>query len=356
MTLPSNQEEEGRSSTSLGDEVPLLPGLTPGRNGKDVALPSPYYLCGAIPQTEDSRDYRIHFLSSLPLDSIPPDRLLLRAPSISLDYRKMFPPIFDQGAVGSCTANAGIALLMYVYRRQRNPTMVPFVRGESIRSRLFCYYNTRAIEGTTSMDSGASLRSTMKSLSRYGACLETEWSYSPSHVLSSPPSVCYPPALSYRIQKYAALDPSSKSQLIGALTSGFCFVFGMILYPSFLSPLVTRHGMVPVPDTSREQPIGGHALCCCGYHSGLDMFLVRNSWGTRWGVEGYCWIPSSMMTSGLFCFDLWTIVEVSSSPPISTRSQKASLASFSSLSQPPQMITIIQPSPSSETTRDTTRA
>lgn len=40
--------------------------------------------------------------------------------------------------------------------------------------------------------------------------------------------------------------------------------------------------------------IGGHAMCIVGYNTGLDggtgAFKVRNSWGTDFGDDGYCWI------------------------------------------------------------------
>ena len=36
--------------------------------------------------------------------------------------------------------------------------------------------------------------------------------------------------------------------------------------------------------------VGGHAVCCVGYNDGLQAWLIKNSWGDRWGMEGYCWI------------------------------------------------------------------
>jgi len=35
---------------------------------------------------------------------------------------------------------------------------------------------------------------------------------------------------------------------------------------------------------------GGHALVCCGYNTADSTFLFYNSFGPKWGNDGYCWI------------------------------------------------------------------
>jgi C1A family cysteine protease len=34
---------------------------------------------------------------------------------------------------------------------------------------------------------------------------------------------------------------------------------------------------------------GGHCIVIVGYDDNLQAWLVRNSWGTGWGMDGYCW-------------------------------------------------------------------
>ena len=36
--------------------------------------------------------------------------------------------------------------------------------------------------------------------------------------------------------------------------------------------------------------LGGHAIAIVGYNDDLQAWLVRNSWGTSWGMEGYAWV------------------------------------------------------------------
>src|SRR5580658_4210142 len=68
----------------------------------------------------------------------------------SADLRSGCPAVYDQGDLGSCTANAIAGALEFDQRKQKLPVFTP--------SRLFIYYNERALEGTVSTDSGAMLR------------------------------------------------------------------------------------------------------------------------------------------------------------------------------------------------------
>ena len=69
----------------------------------------------------------------------------------SADLRATCPTIYNQGESGSCTANAIAAAIEFDQRKQK--LAAPFTP-----SRLFIYYNERALEGTVSTDSGAMLR------------------------------------------------------------------------------------------------------------------------------------------------------------------------------------------------------
>src|SRR5205807_1519345 len=83
----------------------------------------------------------------------------------SVDLRSQCPPVYDQGQLGSCTANAiGGAFQFTQMKEQLAQNWLP--------SRLFIYYNERSIEGTVSSDSGAQIRDGIKSVNQQGACSE----------------------------------------------------------------------------------------------------------------------------------------------------------------------------------------
>lgn len=86
----------------------------------------------------------------------------LQALPQSVDLQPTFP-IYDQGRIGSCTANALAGAVQYDrLKNGQSPDFVP--------SRLFIYYNERVIEGDPGNDGGAQLRDGIKSLQQQGAC------------------------------------------------------------------------------------------------------------------------------------------------------------------------------------------
>jgi len=224
---------------------------------------------------------------------------LLRAPQTlpkSVDLRAGCSSVENQGQLGSCTANALAGALEFLERKD----------GAAFEdlSRLFIYYNERAIEGTVSQDSGAMIRDGIKSLASLGVCSEVEWPYNISRFAVKPSPACYKDAASHLITAYARLQ--TLDEMRTCLASGFPFVFGFTVYESFESPAVARTGIVPMPKPG-ESTLGGHAVVGVGYDDAAQRFLCRNSWGAAWGLQGYFWIPYAYLSDRNLSDDFWTI-------------------------------------------------
>jgi C1A family cysteine protease len=220
----------------------------------------------------------------------------------SLDLRKQCPSVYDQGQLGSCTGNGIAAALQFERMKQKlTPDFIP--------SRLFIYYNERVIEHTVNSDSGAAIRDGIKSVAKQGDCPESEWPYDITKFASKPLPKCYHDALKYKAVQYQKLV-QNLNQMKGCLASGYPFVFGFTVYDSFESQQVAQTGVVPMPG-STEQVLGGHCVVAVGYDDSQQRFIVRNSWGTAWGIQGYCTMPYAYLIDPNLASDFWTIRLVS---------------------------------------------
>ena len=232
---------------------------------------------GWIPDLPDHRDF---------LYAVPTEVLVRLPPSIDLRDQYQFPPIYDQGELGSCSANAIAGAVEFDLIKQKQKRVF-------IPSRLFLYYNERAMEGTVTSDSGGQIRDGIKSEAKQGDCPENLWPYDITKFAVKPPKQCYDNALKYKAFNYQRLV-QDLNQLKGCLFSGYPFVFGFTVYASFESPQVAQTGHAPMPAPG-EQVIGGHAVMAVGYDDSNQWFIVRNSWGESWGMEGYFTLPYSYL-------------------------------------------------------------
>ena len=215
-----------------------------------------------------------------------------------VDLRLYCPPVYDQGQLGSCTANAIGAAHEFAQFKQKLPYVF-------VPSRLFIYYNERAMENTIASDAGANIRDGIKTINTIGVCPEILWKYEISRFTQKPPSKAYEQALSYKSVNYKAVS-QSLNQMKGCLASGFPFVFGFSVYESFESEEVAQTGIAPMPGIN-EVCQGGHAVLCVGYDNSKGVWIVRNSWGNLWGQKGYFTLPYEYLTNPDLANDFWTI-------------------------------------------------
>lgn len=242
---------------------------------------------GWIHDLPDHRDYQF----------AAPTAMLAHLP-IKVDMRDHCPKVYDQGQLGSCTANAiGGAMEFDFFKEKVKDVFTP--------SRLFIYYNERVIENTVESDSGAQIRDGIKSVAAQGAPHESSWPYDIAKFKEKPSPGAYDDALKHKATEYQRLVQTT-SQMKGCLAAGNPFVFGFTVYSSFESAEVAKTGRVPMPG-SGEAVLGGHAVLAVGYDDAEQRFIVRNSWGTGWGMQGYFTIPYAYLTDTHLASDFWTI-------------------------------------------------
>ena len=230
--------------------------------------------------------------------------LLASAPStlpVKVDLRPDCPPVFDQGALGSCVSNSISAAHWFDQIKQKKANIFT-------PSRLFIYYNTRVIEGTVNVDAGAQIRDGVKAVAQNGVCNELLHPYIIKNFAKKPTPICYSEGMKNQAVQYLRVN-QTLNDLKTCLASGFPFAFGFAVYTSFESVEVAKTGIMTMPKKS-EKCLGGHAVLCVGYDDEKKAFIIRNSWGSSWGDKGYFYMPYEFTTNQNLAADFWVIKSV----------------------------------------------
>ena len=242
----------------------------------------------------DLPDYRDFQYGALRLQLEVPGRLPEKK-----DLRDVWMPLpYDQGKLGSCTANALGGALAYEHHKAGLGRLMP--------SRLFIYYGERVIEVTIQSDAGAQLRDGIKVVAALGAPPEKLWPYDLTKFARKPPQKVYKAALEHRAVIYYRVEQTRLRELLGCLASGFPFLFGFTVYDGFESSKVVRTGVLDLPKPG-ERVLGGHAVLAVGYNQETKRFLIRNSYGASWGRKGYFSMPFDYLLDSDLAADFWTI-------------------------------------------------
>jgi hypothetical protein len=229
------------------------------------------YPLGLVPSTWDGLLYNA---SAVSLAALPP----------AVDLSAHLPPIGDQGRQGSCVGWA----LGYYYKGfqesvERSWSMTD-VGHQFSPAYLYNQRNTDDCAGT----SGMSLRGGMTILRDKGAASLAAFPYNANDPCTLPSADVMAAAWEYRIVDFAPLflgaGTADVAVLKALLARGEPFVLSVPVYSGFYR--VSASAPVVERPAAGEERRGGHALFVVGYDDARGGFLVVNSWGVDWGVDG----------------------------------------------------------------------
>ena len=205
----------------------------------------------------------------------------VRIEETSIDLREFFTSIKDQGQIGACTVFSIASIFEYILKKN-SQNVVDL-------SESFVYYNVRHENGAELQDTGSSFQDVIMSIGEKGICTESLHPY--SLPLSSEPSEeAYLDGKKRRITKALNVNVS-ENDIKSAIQEGYPVAVSLKIYDSFnsTSGFVSR----PTEKEMESSDFGYHAMVVVGYSDETKFFIVRNSWGEKFGDKGYCYIPYS---------------------------------------------------------------
>ena len=252
-------------------------------------------------ENRDARDYIYDPLNNKitinqPLSSIHPNSinsLNLNAINIPNILIISGNNILNQGTLGSCTANA-ISVAVSICSNKRINDLC----------RLYQYFNSKILDNSTPLsDTGATSQNSINALKLYSCCGENLFPYISSNYIKPVPISCFKNTYNITnvVYSYINQDSNMTLNLYNCLlntnnkTKLSGVIVGFRVYQSFYN--ITNNGIVPLPNTKKENLLGGHCVAIVGLKNIVvngrsNLYIVfQNSWGTSWGDKGYGYFP-----------------------------------------------------------------
>ena len=224
-------------------------------------------ICGCNLSPEDIRDWRYVSIGNK-IEDKPAE----------LDLREYLQEITDQGSQGSCVAHVLTCIKEYHEKIEevvrKNNKLPEAVNGRLLSPQFI--YNQRTIYP----DPGMYPREAFKILQKNGVCFEREYRYNnETGLIEKNADILKKEIDFFKISNYARINSVDDAKK--ALYNDGPILVSLPVY----------HYEVRFWDKqiSNQNIIGGHAVTFVGYEE--HGFILRNSWGKRWGINGYIIYP-----------------------------------------------------------------
>ncbi len=207
----------------------------------------------------------------------------------SANLQRFCPTPQNQGSQGSCVAwSSAFAAhtILEAARTGKQPNEVAF-------SPSFMY-NQIGLEGCQ----GSYIIRAMEFMTKRGDVPYDQFPYNDQDCQTQPGSNLQQQAQQYRMSGFNRLSAGDRNDAVDLraikenLAQGAPVVIGMMVGQSFMQPMMGQDLWVPAAGDRSMMGFGGHAMCVVGYddkkYSGS--FLIMNSWGQEWGVNGFAWV------------------------------------------------------------------
>ncbi len=233
-------------------------------------------------------------------------------PMESVDLREYFSPVRDQGKLGSCSTFATVSMYEAIMNRFASAGAEKAILGER-----FVYYYSNVLPGRP--EGGSNYYEQLSVLGKHGTCQETLFGYSTENLSEAPAEEAIEDAMRHRVLKALQIPMRENGTeeenirenhrlMTSALTEGYPVGISLRLFEGFGDdgPYISCPDESAVPD-------GNHAMVLVGYSEAEKCYIVRNSWGERFGDKGYCYISAAYIDNPRYNFFSCIIAETTES-------------------------------------------
>ena len=213
---------------------------------------------GVLPSPPDKRDYAVAMI-------VPPVSLPLK-----ISMRDKVCGVFDQGFCGTCVGKASNGVMSATFEKKL--------------SSLYIYARCKLIDGMPDQE-GTYPRVANKIMQDYGSCLDSTLPYNTLKQCTVMPKITPQmdkEASKFKIKRYARAY--NLNDIKQGLANGHMVKAVILVGDSFI---FYKDGIMgPAQGTL----YGYHEVYFCGYSDEVNAFEGVNSWGDRWGDNGFFWL------------------------------------------------------------------
>ena len=256
------------------------------------ARPEAHRICNLVPSRDTEKDWRFEHALVAGAVAAPAEAL-----PVSVDLRAAWWTIGNQELTGSCVgwgSTDGVARYHFVKAGRLAPATKLSPRFTWMASKETDTITARP--ETFIEEAGTTLKAAVDILRKFGAVPE---SLLPFHIETTmylgSENAFYATAATRRIASYFNLQKNLGNWRSWLATQGPILV-GLNVDATWDNATAT-HGKLDAfqPGTVR----GGHAPCVVGYTAD-GRFIIRNSWGTNWGDNGFAYASEAYINAAFF--------------------------------------------------------
>ena len=222
-----------------------------------------------------------------------------------VDLSPNMPPVGNQGRQSSCvawsTAYANKSYHEYIERKDKMDwkyTINGAPNPKTLFSPAFVY---NQING--GKDNGSNIAEAMSLIVSRGAITLDQMPYDVSNYTRQPTMEHFQLASKYKAKEFLKLRYSDPSEIKAQLAQGRPVVVGILIDNSFNE----LRGKT-IYSSASGQSLGGHAITIVGYNDSTNAFKFQNSWGNRWGDNGFGYIDYKFFSK--VCRSAYVMVDI----------------------------------------------